>query len=178
MGIPMWQQPTYDPAAVQPMRDALTSAGFQEMITPDDVEAALGSDNNETVLVMINSVCGCAAGSARPGVTLALQNSLIPDRLTTVFAGQDKAAVDHLRRQYLSELPPSSPFVALLKNKEVLFTLHRHDIEGRMPEDIAGSLVPAFDANCGGQGPSISPEDFKQLAHAISCGSKIPAFRG
>ena len=66
MGIPMWQQPTYDPAAVQPMRDALTSAGFQEMITPDDVEGALGSENDETVLVMINSVCGCAAGSARP----------------------------------------------------------------------------------------------------------------
>ena len=92
-------------------------------------------------LVLINSVCGCAAGSARPGVTVALQHNIIPDRLRTVFAGQDKAAVAHLRQQYLNEFLPSSPSVALMKNGEILFILHRHDIEGRSPQEIANRLI-------------------------------------
>lgn len=171
-------QPTYDPIAVQPMRDALTSAGFEELTTPEDVDRVLGANNDETVLVMINSVCGCAAGSARPGVTLSAQNKVIPDHLTTVFAGQDKAAVAHLRSQYLGDVPPSSPFVALLKNGEMLGVLHRQDIEGRTPEDISNALTAAYDKSCTKEGPSISPEEYEQLAHAVSCGSKIPMFGG
>lgn len=178
MSIPMFQQPTYDPVAVQPMRDALIGAGFEELLTPEDVDSALDNQNDETVLVMINSVCGCAAGSARPGVTLALQNSVIPNRLTAVFAGQDKAAVAHLRERYLSDVPPSSPFVALMKNGAPIFVLHRQDIEGRTPQDIAARLIPAFDQACNGEGPSISPEQYEQLSHAIACGSSIPLFNG
>ena len=174
--FPMSQQPTYDPEAVQPMRDELIMAGFVELITPEDVDSILDNNNEETVLVMINSVCGCAAGSARPGVTLALQHSIIPDRLATVFAGQDKAAIAHLRQQYLNEFPPSSPFVALTKNRQVLFILHRHDIEGRSPEEIANKLTVAFDQECSNKGPSISPEDYGRLVHAVACGSKIPMF--
>jgi putative YphP/YqiW family bacilliredoxin len=160
------------------MRDALTSAGFEELTTPDEVDRILGPKNDETVLVMINSVCGCAAGSARPGVTLSAQNKVIPDHLTTVFAGQDKAAVAHLRDQYLGDVPPSSPFVALLKNGEVLGVLHRQDIEGRTPEDISTALTAAYDKACTKEGPSISSEEYEQLAHAVSCGSKIPMFGG
>ncbi|MFQ5751770.1 MAG: BrxA/BrxB family bacilliredoxin, partial [bacterium] len=162
MQFPISQQPTYDPDAVQPMRDELIAVGFEELITPEYVDTVLDNNNEETVLVMINSVCGCAAGSARPGVTLALQHNIIPERLVTVFAGQDKAAVDHLRQQYLNEFPPSSPSVALLKNRKVLFILQRHDIEGRSPEEIANKLTVVFEQKCNKQGPSIDPEDYAQ----------------
>jgi putative YphP/YqiW family bacilliredoxin len=177
MQIPMaQQQPTYDPAAVQPMRDELTSAGFEELLTPEDVDRVMGSQDDETVIVMVNSVCGCAAGSARPGVTLALQHGTIPDRLATVFAGQDKAALSHLRQEYLGDFLPSSPFVAVTKNSKVLFVLNRQDIEGRNPEEIASRLTGAFDQECSKQGPSITPEAYAELVHAIACGSSIPRF--
>ena len=170
------QQPTYDPEAVQPMRDELIAVGFDELITPEDVDTVLDHNDEETVLVLINSVCGCAAGSARPGVTLALQHNIIPDRLVTVFAGQDKTAVGHLREQYLNEFPPSSPFVALMKNGKVLFILHRHDIEGRSPQEIANRLTIVFEQECSRNGPSTSPDDYAKLVHAVACGSKIPKF--
>ena len=124
--------------------------------------------------MLINSVCGCAAGSARPGVSVALQHNIIPDRFVTVFAGQDKAAVTHLRQQYLNEFPPSSPSVALMKNSKVLYILQRHEIEGRSPEEIADKLTVIFEQQCDKKGPSISPEDYAQLVHAVACGSKIP----
>ena len=178
MEFPMAQQPTYDPTAVQPMRDELIMAGLEDLTTPEDVDRLLSQNNDETVLVMINSVCGCAAGSARPGVTLALQNGVIPDRLGAVFAGQDKAAVAHLRDQYLMEFQPSSPFVALIKNGKALCALQRMDIEGRSAEDISQALIAAFDKECKNEGPSISPENYEKLAHAVACGSKIPMFGG
>jgi putative YphP/YqiW family bacilliredoxin len=171
-------QPTYDPAAVQPMRDELMAAGFREMLTPDEVEKYLDRNDDRTVLVMINSVCGCAAGSARPGVTLALQNKIIPDELVTSFAGQDKAAVSHLREKYLPGVPPSSPFFALYKNSEILFMMQRYDIEGKSAEMVADELTEAFNRYCRRQGPSISPEDYANLQHAIMCGSKIPLAKG
>jgi len=99
--------PMYDPAAVQPMREELTRLGVRELLTPEDVDATLGS-NQGTALLVINSVCGCAAGGARPGVALALQNTTIPDELTTVFAGMERDAVDRAR-EHLDGLPPSSP---------------------------------------------------------------------
>ena len=169
-------QPMYDPAAVQPMRDELTAVGFKELLAPEEVDVALSNHNDETTLLMINSVCGCAAGSARPGVTLALQHERIPDHFTTVFAGQDKAATEHARRTYLAEFPPSSPAMALLKNGKVLFMLHRRNIEGRSPEQIAGALTKVFDQHCSRKGPALSPEQYEKLVHAVTCGSKIPRF--
>lgn len=168
------RQPIYDPEAVQPMRDELTYVGFEELLTPQSVEEILSQKNDQTVFVMINSVCGCAAGSARPGVTLALQNNIIPDRLVTVFAGQDRDAVDYLRQNFLANFPPSSPSLALLKNGEVLFMMPRHHIEGRGPEEIAEDLKIVFEKLCSRQGPSITKEKYDELIHAKMCGSKIP----
>ena len=148
MELNISQQPTYDQAAVQPMRDELVSVGFEELVTAQDVDNALNNSSDETVLVMINSVCGCAAGSARPGVTLALQNNAIPDRIVTVFAGQEKAAAAHLRTKYLKDFTPSSPFIALMKNGEVLFTLQRFEIEGRSHQEIALKLTNVFNEEC------------------------------
>ena len=96
--------PMYDPEAVQPMRDELIYVGIEELTTPQKVEDALSQKDDKTYLAVVNSVCGCAAGSARPGVTLALQNKIIPDKTVTVFAGQDRDAVDHLRENYLKDI--------------------------------------------------------------------------
>ncbi len=176
--IPIWQQPNYDPVAVQPMRDELIAVGFSELLTPEDVDKALGTKDDQVVLLVINSVCGCAAGSARPGVCEALQHSVIPDRLVTVFAGQEKAATQHAREKYLSQFPPSSPSMALLRNGEVLFMLSRMHIEGRSPDEIAQMLISVFDQFCSKTGPSVSPEQYAEIVHARSCGSKIPRFNG
>ncbi len=169
--------PTYDPQAVQPMRDELIAAGFNEMLSPADVDSFINRKDNKTVLVMINSVCGCAAGSARPGVTLALQNKIIPDVLLTTFAGQDKAAVAALREKFLNGIPPSSPFFVLFKNGEILFIMQRFDIEGKTADIVAGELIEVFNQFCSKEGPSIPAEDYANLVHAIACGSKIPLAR-
>ena len=166
--------PIYDPAAVQPMRDELIYAGFKEMLTPAEVHEYLDSNDDKTVLVFVNSVCGCAAGSARPGVTLALQNKTIPDLLTTVFAGQDRDAVDEFREKYLPEFAPSSPFIALFKGGKPVFIMQRFNIEGKTHEMVADELVDAFNTFCTKEGPSISPEDYANLLHYKACGSKIP----
>ena len=166
------QRPTYDPIAVQPFRDELTWVGFHELLTPRDVDTALGTKG--TTLVVLNSVCGCAAGSARPGIALALQHAKIPDQLTTVFAGMEKDAVDHLRSNYLSAFPPSSPLIALFQDGKPVFAMQRMHIEGNSAERIASLLVQAFDAYCTMQGPSVSKEKYDQLVHAKMCGSKIP----
>jgi putative YphP/YqiW family bacilliredoxin len=166
--------PIYDPEAVQPMRDELTYVGFQEAVTAQLVEDVLSQKNDETVLMFINSVCGCSAGSARPGVSAALQNNLIPDKIVTVFAGQDRDAVDYLRDKYLTNIPPSSPFIALFKNGEVIFTMPRHHIEGRYAEEISQDLINVFNQYCKKQGPSISKDKYDELVHAKMCGSHIP----
>lgn len=166
--------PIYDPSAVQPMRDELTYVGFNEATTPQLVEDLLGSQNDETVLVVLNSVCGCSAGSARPGISEALQHSVIPDKLVTLFAGQDRDAVDYFRAKYLPEVAPSSPFIALFKNGTALHMMPRHRIEGRYAEEIADELKQVFNNLCKKSGPSISKEKYDQLIHAKMCGSKIP----
>jgi len=166
--------PTYDPQAVQPMRDELIAAGFTEMLSPADANSFINRKDDKTVLVMINSVCGCAAGSARPGVTLALQNKIIPDVLLTTFAGQDKAAVAELREKFLNGIPPSSPFIVLFKNGEIIFMMQRFDIEGKTADMVAGELIEVFNQFCSKEGPSIPAEDYTNLVHAIACGSKIP----
>ena len=132
---------------VQPMRDELTRVGFTELRTSDQVDTALGQPSG-TTLVFVNSVCGCAAGMARPGTALALSRTAVrPDRLFTVFAGQDREATERAR-SYFSAMPPSSPSIALLKDGALVAFVPRHQIEGRGPEDVAGMLERAFEANC------------------------------
>ena len=169
--------PMYDQEAVQPMRDELIAVGFTELLTPNDVEKILNVNDDKIVLVMINSVCGCAAGSARPGVSLALQNEIIPDKLYTVFAGQERDAVDKVR-EYIKGFPPSSPSIALFKNGELLYFMRRMDIEGFTAEHISNNLINVFNELCSAKGPSITPEQFAQVMHAKACGSKIPLFKG
>ncbi len=173
----MSRPPLYDQDAVQPMRDALIAVGFKEMITPKDVDDAINVNDDQIVLVMINSVCGCAAGSARPGVSLALQHSVIPDRLITGFAGQEREAVDKIR-QYIAGYPPSSPSIAIFKNGKLMYFMQRYNIEGRSAEEIASDLKDAFDELCTKQGPSIPPEVFEKVTYAVQCGSKIPLYKG
>ncbi len=163
--------PNYDEDAVQPMRDELTAVGFKEMRKAEDVDQLFQSKG--TAVVVINSVCGCAAGGARPGVTRALQNAKIPDQLTTSFAGQDKAAVNRIR-QHLSSIPPSSPFIAVLKDGKPVHVMQRSDIEGKDAGRVAAELTAAFDRHCERSGPSISPEEFAKLTGVQVCGSSIP----
>jgi len=172
----MSRPPLYDQDAVQPMRDALVAVGFKELLSPKDVDESINVNNDETVLVMINSVCGCAAGSARPGVSLALQHNVIPDKLVTGFAGQERDAVDKIR-QYIKDYPPSSPSIAMFKNGKLIYFMQRYNIEGRSGEEIAADLREAFDELCTKQGPSIPPDAFEKVTYAVQCGSKIPLYK-
>ena len=137
----------YPPEMAKPMRQELTSAGFTELLTPADVDRELGV-KDETVLVVVNSICGCAAAKARPGVLRALRHAVRPDRLVTVFAGMELEATDRAR-SYFEGYPPSSPQIALMKNGRLLHMVERKDIEGRDATAIAGELVGAFDTFCG-----------------------------
>ena len=137
----------YDERLVTPMREDLTSVGFAEMRTAAEVDAAL-KDSQGTVLVMVNSVCGCAAGRARPGVKLALQAATVkPNQLTTVFAGQDTEATARAR-SYFGGNPPTSPQIGLLKDGQLVYLLQRHQIEGREAPEIAADLAKAFEKHC------------------------------
>ncbi|MFC9711623.1 BrxA/BrxB family bacilliredoxin [Paenibacillus sp. JNUCC31] len=131
---------------VQPMRDELTRLGIQELRTPEEVEASL-PDAKGTALVVINSVCGCAAGQCRPGVSQALQHDITPDHLYTVFAGQDKEATAKAR-EFFAPYPPSSPSIALMKDGELVHFIERHQVEDRSAEEIAAELTSAFDRYC------------------------------
>lgn len=131
---------------VQPMREDLARIGFTELRTPGDVDHVLGTETRTTLLV-VNSVCGCAAGAARPGVYLSLQGEKKPEVLTTVFAGQDLDATDRAR-QYIAGYPPSSPAVALFKDQELVYMMERHQIEGSSPQQIAADLQAAYLEHC------------------------------
>jgi len=135
----------YSELMVAPMRQDLVRLGFKEMKTPDDVEGLLESGG--TVLVAVNSVCGCSAGGMRPAMALALQDSVKPDLLTTVFAGQELEATEKAR-EYFVGYPPSSPSVALLRDGELVYMMERHQIEGHTPHEIAESLRAAFEEHC------------------------------
>jgi putative YphP/YqiW family bacilliredoxin len=136
----------YPEEMVQPMREDLTSIGFREMRTQAEVREVLGKAQG-SALVVVNSICGCAAGKARPGVALALRHSVRPDSLTTVFAGQDPEATA-AARSYFPQYEPSSPSIGLLYNGKPVFMLERRQIEGRMAEEIAADLTEAFDRFC------------------------------
>ena len=136
----------YPEIIIQPMREELTRLGFEELKTPEAVDATL-KDSKGTLLVVVNSICGCAAGKARPGVALALQHSVKPDKVATVFAGGDIEATERAR-SYFTGYQPSSPSVALLKDGKLVYMLERYQIEGRGPLEIAHELTGAFDKYC------------------------------
>ena len=168
-------QPMYDRDAVRPMWEELAQCGVTPLQTADDVDAALA--NPGTTLVFVNSVCGCAAGSARPGLTQALQSAVIPDQLTTVFAGVDMEATARARAR-MPEVAPSSPSVAVFKDGALIYALERRFIERMTPEMIVQELTRAFAEHCSRKGPSVPPEVYGKVVHARQCGSQIPTFRG
>lgn len=133
----------YSPMIVRPMKEELTAIGFEELLTPEDVDRFM-ADKSGSALLMINSVCGCAAGAARPGVRTALESEVRPDRLVTVFAGQDVEATARAR-EHFADIPPSSPSLALFKDGELVYFVPRHRIEGRGPEELAADLRAAFE---------------------------------
>lgn len=135
----------YDPMYVNPMREELTVLGVKELKTAVDVDAAMTESG--TTMVVVNSVCGCAAGGARPGVALALKHGTLPDHVVTVFAGQDTEATERMR-SFFTGMPPSSPSIALLRDGELVAFMPRHHIEGRTPEMIAVALTTSFDQLC------------------------------
>jgi len=136
----------YPEMLVAPMRDDLTRIGFQELRTRDEVDAVIGGEKRPMLLV-VNSVCGCAAGAARPAVYLSLQEGKRPEVLATVFAGQDLEATERAR-EYIVGYPPSSPSVALFKDGDLVWMLERHEIEGRTPHQLANVLQDAYERYC------------------------------
>ena len=173
MSLFQFAQPGYPEEDVRPMREELEAVGAKSLRSPEDVDAEL-KDQKGTLLLVVNSVCGCAAGGARPGVAAALQNAKIPDNIATVFAGVDREATSRAR-SYITNFPPSSPSVALFKDGEVVHMLERHQIEGRTPDEIAAELANVFSQRCENTGPSISTEQFQNLEFVQVCGSELAA---
>lgn len=136
----------YPEIMIRPMREDLTRLGVEELRTADAVDAAV-KNSNGTLMVVVNSICGCAAGKARPGVALALQHNNKPDKVATVFAGADIEATERAR-SYFTGYGPSSPSIAILKNGELVYMLERYQIEGRDASQIAHELTQAFDQHC------------------------------
>lgn len=136
----------YSEMLIKPMREDLTQLGIEETRTPEAVDAAI-QNTEGTVMVIVNSVCGCAAGKARPGVALALGHNAVPDKSVTVFAGADIEATDRAR-SYFKGYPPSSPSIALMQGANLVYIMERYQIEGRSAEQIADELKKAFDKFC------------------------------
>jgi putative YphP/YqiW family bacilliredoxin len=140
----------YSPMLVQPMRQELTAAGVEELLTAADVDRWM-NEKQGTALLVVNSVCGCAAGAARPAIRLALEGGVRPDRVATVFAGQDLEATARARG-YFADIPPSSPSMALFKDGELVYFVPRHRIEGRSAQQLAGDLQQAFERSAAAAG--------------------------
>jgi putative YphP/YqiW family bacilliredoxin len=156
--------PTYPAEVAQPFRDELTGINFLEMLTPADVDAALNKQDDKVILVILNSVCGCAARSARPGTIFSMLNDVVPDEYVTVFAGMEKDAVDHFRAKYLEGLTPSSPNIALFKNGQLLHIHQRHQVEGKNAGEIAQELAAVYDKVCSKRN---SPEETEKLKNYL-----------
>jgi putative YphP/YqiW family bacilliredoxin len=131
---------------IQRMRDEVTTLGAQELRTPEQVDQVLPNAKG-TMLVVVNSTCGCAAGAARPALAKAIQHSVTPDKLATVFAGIDREATARAR-EYFTDQPPSSPSFALMRDGKLIQMIHRYQIEGRTPDQVAATLVQTFDQHC------------------------------
>lgn len=164
--------PIYDPEAVKPMWQELATVGVEPLTTPEQVDEVLKAESG-TVLVIVNSVCGCAAGSARPGAMQALQHKTIPDRYVTVFAGIDRDAVE-TARGHMSQYAPSSPSMGLFKDGQQVFMLQRTDLQEMNSDQVAAALRGAFDAHCTKSGPSVDVETYKKVQPYEGCGSQIP----
>ena len=167
--------PMYPSDAVQPFRDELTAVGIKDLMTPDEVDQAVKQKG--VTLCVVNSVCGCAGGTARPAVAIALQNKVIPDQLVAVFAGMERDAVNKVREYHAAAAPPSSPSIVLFKDGQVAEMFGRERIEQRGAQDVAADLVEAFNRHCSKPGPSIPPDQFAKLSHVQACGSSIPRRR-
>ena len=137
----------YSELMIRPMREELTRIGVEELRTPEDVQRTI-ENSTGTVMVVVNSICGCAAGKARPGIARALQHSARPDKVTTVFAGADIEATDKAR-SYFTGYPPSSPSIAILKDGQLVYMMERRQIEGKVASQVASELIDAFDQHCG-----------------------------
>lgn len=159
----------YPEALVAPMRLELTRIGVEELRDANSVDNVFGVDSDQTILLVVNSVCGCAAANARPAVTLAQQSRTRPDRFVTVFAGQDLEATARAR-EYLPGIPPSSPFMALFKSGVPVFILERRNIEGRSASAIATDLVRAFEEYCGS---GASPNDGAATSDAAASDASV-----
>src|SRR5258706_7435005 len=136
----------YPEEVIRPMREELTRLGVQELKTPEAVDETL-RDSKGTIMVVVNSICGCAAGKARPGIAMALQSEIRPDKVATVFAGGDIEATERAR-SYFTGFGPSSPSIGLLKDGQLVYMMERYQIEGRGPEQIAAELRKAFEQHC------------------------------
>lgn len=168
--------PMYDPEEVKPMVAELTNVGIVSLTTPEEVDEAILRTPGTSMLV-VNSVCGCAAGNCRPGVALALQHEKIPDNLYTVFAGMDTEAVAQAR-SLMKDVPPSSPNIALFRDGALVGILERRHIEQMSAIEIAKALTKVFDDECTRQGPSVSKEVYEGNEHEERCGSSIPLYQG
>jgi putative YphP/YqiW family bacilliredoxin len=144
----------YPEEVIRPMREELTRLGVQELRTPEAVDETL-KNSKGTVMVVVNSICGCAAGKARPGIAMALQNEVRPDKVATVFAGGDIEATERAR-SYFTGFGPSSPSIGLLKDGQLVYMMERHQIEGRGPEQIATELRQAFEKHCAATVAAVS----------------------
>jgi putative YphP/YqiW family bacilliredoxin len=136
----------YSELMIRPMREELTRIGVEEMRTPEDVDRTLANSKG-TVMVVVNSICGCAAGKARPGIARALEHEVRPDKVTTVFAGADIEATEKAR-SYFTGYEPSSPSIALLKDGQLVYMMERRQIEGKDALQVANELTQAFDQHC------------------------------
>jgi len=136
----------YNEVFIKPMREELTRLGIEELRTPEEVDKVI-SENTGTLMVVVNSICGCAAGNARPAVAQAVQHSNLPGRMVTVFAGQDIEATQQMR-SYIKDYPPSSPSIAFFKNGELIDMIERRQIESRDAEAIADHIKQIFDKHC------------------------------
>ena len=167
----------YPEALVEPMRRELTRLGVDELRTPEAVDAAFEQAEEGTMLLVINSVCGCAAANARPAVALARQaGGAAPDRFVTVFAGQDLDATARAR-EHLAGIPPSSPFMALVKDGDPVYLIERRHIEGRSASAIASDLVHAFEKFCGTDATAEDGPETPQMAFQHAGNGLPPSFR-
>jgi len=156
--------PSYPAAVAQPFRDELTDVNFKELLTPAEADAALTRQDDKTILVVLNSVCGCAARSARPGAIFSMLNGVVPDECVTLFAGMEKEAVEYFRTRYLQGLTPSSPNIALFRNGQLLHILQRYQIEGKNAGEIAQELTGVYDRFCSKKN---SPEEIDKLKNHL-----------
>ena len=168
--------PLYDPEQVRPMWEELANVGVRPLTTAEAVDEVLSKDSG-TVLCVVNSVCGCAAGGARPGVTLALQGDVIPDELVTVFAGMDQEAVAQARG-YMEGIAPSSPCIALFKDGVPVHVLERRHIERMTAIDIANNLTEVLKQTCARTGASVPAVVYNANPHVDTCGSTISPYQG